>query len=130
MEKQLPTQNPRKIVILDENNVVVSLINENEIPIANMDELDPNAMKWPTGYNQPGYTSMEFGYEGSPLRNLPEIGWTYDSLKQGFISPKPEVYYVLNDLTWEIDSSQSYDLHGNGELYQYNSETEGWIRVN
>lgn len=128
--KKLPTGNPRKIVVLDQNNVVVALINENEIAINNVDYLDSDAIPPPTGYDQPGYTSIEFDYEGSPLRNLPQMGWTYDATKQGFISPKPEVYYTLNDLTWEIDSSQPYDLHGNGELYQYNAENSVWDRVN
>lgn len=128
--KKLPIRNAKKIAILDQNNVVINIINENELAIDDVDYLDPNAIPVPTGYNQPGYSSVEFDYEGSPLRNLPQMGWTYDAAKQGFISPKPEVYYILNDLTWEIDSSQPYDLHGNGELYQYNSEGSVWDRVN
>lgn len=128
--KLMPTGNPRKIAILDQNNVVVTLLNEGEIAIDNVDYLDSDAIPNPTGYNQPGYTQIEFEYEGSPLRNLPQIGWTYDASKQGFISPRPESYYALNDLTWEIDSSQPYDLHGNGELYQYNPENSVWNRVN
>lgn len=128
--KLMPTRNQRKIAILDQNNVVVTLLNEGEIAIDNVDYLDPDAIPNPTGYNQPGYTSIEFGYEGSPLRNRPELGWTYDASKQGFISPRPEPYYVLNDLTWEIDSSQPYDLHGDGGLYQYNLESQTWNRIN
>jgi hypothetical protein len=128
--KFLPLCNQRKIAILDQNNIVVNLINENEIAIDNKDYLEPNSIPLPEGYNEPGYASLEFDYEGSPLRNYPQIGWTYDATKNGFISPKPEVYYTLNDLTWEIDSSQPYDLHGNGELYQYDAEYSVWNRVN
>lgn len=62
---------------------------------------------------------------GTPFRkNYAGIGYTYDSVKNAFIPPKPFSSWVLNNTTcnWEAPTSMPDD----GNKYEWNESTTSW----
>lgn len=87
---------------LDENNIVL------EVNVVNNDVLDPNneessgivfLTEWSGGYSSWKQTS----YNRTFRKNFAGIGFTYDSIRDAFIPPKPEGEWVLNEekCLWE-----------------------------
>jgi hypothetical protein len=65
----------------------------------------------------------QFG--GTPFRkNYAGIGYTYDPVRDAFISPKPFASWVLNEDTclWEAPVACPQD----GKQYQWDEETTSW----
>jgi hypothetical protein len=80
-----------------------------------------------TSYNTHGGVHA-FG--GTPLRkNYAGIGYTYDSLRDAFIPPKPEGLdsWVVNEDTglWEAPVPYPTD----GKNYTWNESTTSWVEV-
>jgi hypothetical protein len=62
---------------------------------------------------------------GTPLRkNYAGIGFTYDRVKDAFISPKPFKAWVLNETTclWEAPTATPDD----GKPYAWDDATDSW----
>lgn len=98
---------------LDENNLVLDWFSlEEEYP------LDSFSF----------HRFLEFSKDTSITNNQPIIGYTYDENLNAFIPPQPDPRYILNTQTfeWEPDENLEYDLHGDGKLYRYNKELNGW----
>ena len=65
---------------------------------------------------------------GTPLRyNMAEIGYTYDSLRDAFIPPKPYASWVLVEDTcqWKAPKAHPAD----GKDYTWNEDTTNWVEV-
>ena len=65
---------------------------------------------------------------GTPFRkNYAGIGYTYDSGRDAFISPKPFASWILNEDTciWNAPVAMPTD----GERYTWNEETTSWDQV-
>ncbi len=65
---------------------------------------------------------------GTPFRkNYAGKGFTYDSSKDAFISPKPFASWVLNETTciWETPVTYPSD----GKNYNWNEDTTSWVEV-
>ena len=85
---------------IDENNVVIAVTvgrDEHEL----IDGLDPEtyyALGTP-------YTVKRTSYHGKIRKNYAGIGFTYDAVRDAFISPKCHEIAVLNENTcqWECD---------------------------
>lgn len=95
---------------LDENNIVTSAwVTDNDLEI-------------------PDQNTIEYSEDTSITNNQPIIGSTYDENLNAFIPPQPDPTYILNAETfeWEPDENLKYDLHGDGKLYRYNKELNGW----
>ena len=119
---------------LDQNNIVTEVIvgkNENEENI-----------NWEQYYsNFRGQTCKRTSYNtiggvhnngGTPFRkNYAGIGYTYDSNRDAFISPKPFNSWILNENTcnWEspipLPSDASID-----KRYTWNEEILNWELIN
>lgn len=71
---------------------------------------------------------IEYSDNTSITNNVANIGYTYDDDLNAFIPPQPDPTYILNTQTfeWEPDENLEYDLHGDGKLYRYNKELNGW----
>lgn len=62
---------------------------------------------------------------GTPLRkNYAGIGYTYDSVRDAFIPPKPYTSWILNEdsCLWEAPVAMPTD----GAIYTWNEETTSW----
>ena len=65
---------------------------------------------------------------GTPFRkNYAGKGYTYDSSKDAFISPKPFASWVLNETTCNWEAPVSYPT--DGKNYNWNEDTTSWVEV-
>tara|TARA_R110000824_G_scaffold70344_2_gene180607 strand:+ start:739 stop:1092 length:354 start_codon:yes stop_codon:yes gene_type:complete len=106
-----------------ENGLVTSVI------VAEQEFVDVQEGAWvQTSYNtREGKHYDQDGNEDSitPLRkNYAGVGYTYDSDKDAFYSPKPYPSWTLNDTTciWEPPVAYPSD----GKMYEWNEETTAW----
>jgi hypothetical protein len=85
----------------------------------------PDASSWiQTSYNTQGGQHPE----GRPLRkNYAGVGYTYDSVRDAFIPPKPYASWALNEDTCLWDAPVAYPA--DGKRYQWDEATTNWIEV-
>lgn len=82
-----------------------------------------------TSYNTRGGVHL---YDGIPFRkNYAGIGYTYDTVRDAFIPPKPFASWTLNEDTCNWDCPVDYpteveDADGNPILYGWNEEDQQW----
>lgn len=77
-----------------------------------------------TSYNTRGGIHIN---GGTPFRkNYAGIGYTYDSVRDAFIPPKPYPSWILNDTTccWESPIPHPMD----GDAYTWDENTQSWIK--
>lgn len=122
---------------LDSNNIVTEVI-------VGKDESD-TTHDWEVFYgNIRNQTCKRTSYNtiggvhsggGTPYRkNYAGIGYSYDSVKDAFIPPKPFPSWTLNDSTclWEapVDyPTDTTDEDGNTILYTWNESGQSWDAV-
>ena len=115
---------------IDENGVVLRVLvvdnaqeNDGQNFLANTLGLGGTWVK--TSYNTVGGVHSS---GGTPLRkNYAGIGYTYDSVRDAFIPPKPYASWTLNETSclWEAPVAMPTD----GERYTWNEETTSWDLV-
>jgi len=87
---------------------------------------EPNAIWKQTSYNTHGNVHS---LGGIPFRkNHAGIGYTYDSQRDAFISPKPYNSWILNENTclWDAPVARPND----NNIYSWNEETQSWTLQN
>jgi hypothetical protein len=66
--------------------------------------------------------------EGRPLRkNYAGVGFTYDTVRDAFIPPKPYESWLLNDETCLWDAPVAYPT--DGKFYRWDEPTTAWTEV-
>lgn len=100
-----------------ENGLVVQVI------VAEQDFISAQEGQWvQTSYNTHGGKHPE----NRPLRkNYAGVGYTYDSVRDAFIPPKPFDSWILNDDTclWEAPTPMPVD----GKFYKWDELTTSWV---
>ena len=83
---------------------------------------EPNAVWKQTSYNTSG--NVHFLGETPFRKNFAGISYTYDEIRDAFISPKPFNSWVLNEQTcnWEAPVARPNDEG----RYIWNEETQSW----
>jgi hypothetical protein len=112
---------------LDQNNVVleVHVVHNNELLDQNGQEQEWKGVwflqNWSGGYPHWKQTS----YNGNFRKNYAGIGYTYDSVRDAFIPPKPYASWVLNEQTclWGPPVAMPDD----GKMYQWDEATTSWV---
>jgi hypothetical protein len=112
---------------LDQNNVVleVHVVHNNELLDQNGVEQEWKGVwflqNWSGGYPHWKQTS----YNGNFRKNYAGIGYTYDSVRDAFIPPKPYASWVLNEQTclWGPPVAMPDD----GKMYQWDEATTSWV---
>ena len=115
---------------IDENGVVLRVLvvdnaqeNDGQNFLANTLGLGGTWVK--TSYNTSGGVHNN---GGTPLRkNYAGIGYTYDSVRDAFIPPKPYASWLLNEdsCLWEAPVAYPSD----GQPYVWNESTTSWDLV-
>jgi len=104
-----------------ENGIVTQVI------VAEQDVIDSGLFG--TGWVQTSYNTYGNQHpEGRPLRkNYAGIGYTYDSVRDAFISPQPYPSWVLNEATclWGAPTPMPTD----NKQYAWDEPTTSWIEV-
>ncbi len=97
-----------------------------QVIVAEQDFIDTQEGTWvQTSYNTQGGQHL---LGGTPLRkNYAGIGYTYDSTRDAFYTPRPYASWTLNETTciWEAPVAYPSD----GKNYAWNEETTSWTEV-
>jgi hypothetical protein len=111
---------------LDENNIVL------EVNVVSNDALDASneeasgiafLTEWSGGYSNWKQTS----YNGTFRKNYCGPGFTYDSVRDAFIPPKPFASWVLNEDTCNWEAPIPYPT--DGIVYTWDEETTDWKAI-
>jgi len=131
--------NSKVIEVLSVHNNVLKDSNGVEQEVNGIDFLktlynEPNAIWKQTSYNTNGGVHS---LGGTPFRkNHAAIGYTYDSQRDAFISPKPNLpSWILNETTclWEapvIVPELTQEQIDNKNYYKWNEEILNWELIN
>ena len=71
---------------------------------------------------------IEAAIDGSIRGNYPGVGYNYSPSRDVFIPPKPFVSWILNEVTYQWESSIPYPKNEEG-IYDWDEETMQWIRI-
>jgi len=107
---------------LNENNIVTEVItgiDETEL----IEGLEPEV--WYGNFR--GQVCKRTSYNGNIRKNFAGIGYTYDSERDAFISPKPFDSWTLNEDTcnWE----PPYPCPNDDNFYTWSEESQSWYLV-
>jgi len=106
---------------LDENNIVTEVITGR-----NEDEVVDGISDWEDYYgnlrNQP---CVRTSYNGNIRYNYAGIGYTYDTGRDAFISPKPYDSWLLDEATCTWTAPVPYPE--DDVMYQWDEETIDWV---
>jgi hypothetical protein len=118
---------------LDKNNTVVFVTvgrdedNENELSLRTGDTYKKTSYNTRGGVHYNPDTNQPDGE--TPFRmNFAGLGYTYDSVKDAFIPPKPYPSWFLDEKTCYWIPPIPYPLDSND--YIWNEEQQNWILVN
>lgn len=75
----------------------------------------------------PGTTWVQTSYNGRIRKNYAGIGYTYDSVIDGFIPPKPYPSWVLDPQTCLWDAPTPYP--NDGGQYTWDEATQSWVKI-
>jgi len=114
---------------LNENNIVleVHVVHNNELLDENGQESEQKGIDFLTSWSG-GYTNWkQTSYNGNFRKNYAGIGYTYDSVRDAFIPPKPFNSWTLNENTCLWESPVMYPTDGNA--YSWNESTLSWDKI-
>lgn len=113
---------------IDENNIVtqVIVVHNNELLDENGIEQESKGIAFCQSLL--GGNWVQTSYNGNFRKNYAGIGFTYDSIRNAFIAPKPFNSWILNEETCLWYSPVEYP--SDGKLYTWNEETVSWTEVN
>lgn len=107
---------------IDENNIVTRVL------VIEQDMVDTGLFGNPSSFVQTSYNTYggEHRLGGTPLRkNYAGIGYTYDTVRDAFISPKTFNSWTLNENTCQWEPPVTYPT--DGKLYDWDEKTLSWI---
>ena len=109
---------------LDENNIVTQVL------VIEQDVIDTGLFGDPTSFVQTSYNTHGGVHTqgGTPLRkNYAGIGYTYDSVRDAFIPPKPYNSWVLDEDTclWNSPTPMPTD----DKRYLWDEDTTSWVEL-
>ena len=112
---------------IDENNVVqqVIVVHNNELLDENGIEQESKGIQFCQSLF--GGNWVQTSYNSNFRKNYAGQGYTYDSVRDAFIPPKPYNSWVLNEDTcnWEAPVTRPTD----GKLYVWDEDTVSWVEV-
>jgi len=112
---------------LDDQNIVldVNVVNNETINNLPFPESEPVGVAFLTEWSG-GYTNWkQTSYNGNFRKNYAGIGYTYDSVLDAFIAPKPYPSWLLNTETCQWKAPIPYPT--DGKLYYWNEDTHQWL---
>jgi hypothetical protein len=116
---------------LGENNVVLQVIVVDNKDIKDTFGVEQEEIGIAFCRNLLGGTWKQTSYNASFRKNYAGIGFTYDSVRDAFIPPKPFPSWVLNETTyhWEAPLPKPDDVDFPNRYYRWQEETLSWIEI-
>ena len=107
---------------IDSNNIVTQVL------VIEQDVVNTGLFGEPSSFVQTSYNTHGGVHTlgGTPLRkNYAGIGYTYDSIRDAFIPPKPYNSWVLNETTclWDAPVAMPTD----DKRYSWDEDTLSWV---
>jgi hypothetical protein len=102
---------------IDENNIVLRVL------VGNNSEPDEGQ----AFMESLGGTWLKTSYNGTIRKNFAGIGYTYDSIRNAFIEPKPFDSWILNEDTCQWQAPVAYP--NDEKFYRWNEDNQQWIEV-
>ena len=114
---------------LDSDNIVTTVeVISNDILIdENGDEQESLGISFLRDFhNEPNAIWVQTSYNYNFRKNFAGIGFTYDSVNDAFISPKPFDSWTLNTTTfkWDPPVARPDDFESNS--YYWNEDNQSW----
>ena len=105
-----------------ENGVVTSVI------VIDQETLNLGHWGDPSLWVQTSYNTHSGQHpEGRPLRkNYAGIGYSYDSVRDAFIPPKPYASWLLNETTCQWDAPTAMPVEA-GKIFKWDEPTTAWV---
>lgn len=112
---------------LNENNIVtqVIVVHNNELLDENNVEQESKGQQFCT--NLLGGNWVQTSYNATFRKNYAGIGFTYDSVRNAFIPPKPYPSWLLNEDTCQWNSPVAYPT--DEKTYYWNEDTVSWVEA-
>jgi hypothetical protein len=106
-----------------DNGIVTQVI------VAEQDFIDSGILGEPTSWLQTSYNTVANVHpEGRPFRkNFAGIGYTYDSVLDAFIPPKPYNSWLLNESSGQWYAPVDYPT--DGKPYSWSENTRSWLEL-
>ena len=119
-----------RVVVIDNINILDSDGNESEEVGATFMHNLLGGMWKQASYNTNfgKHYDQEGNEDGSGFRkNMPGIGWVYDSTRDAFIEPESFAGWILNESTcrWEPPVAHPED----GKIYKWDEDTTNWVEI-
>ena len=114
---------------LDDQSIVidVNVVNNETINNLPFPESEPVGVAFLTDWSG-GYSNWkQTSYNASFRKNYAGIGYTYDSVLDAFIAPKPYPSWLLNTATCQWQAPIPYPT--DGKMYSWDEETQSWVEV-
>ena len=107
---------------LDSNSIVVMVtVGKDETELI-------NGLDTETYYAQgTPYTVKRTSYNNNIRKNYAGIGYTYDTVRDAFIAPKPFASWVLDEATCRWGAPVA--MPSAGGPWQWDEDTESWVAV-
>jgi hypothetical protein len=114
---------------LDDQSIVidVNVVNNETLNNLSFPESEPVGVAFLTEWSG-GYTNWkQTSYSASFRKNFAGVGYTYDSVLDAFIAPKPFPSWLLNTTTCQWEAPIPYPT--DGKRYYWNEETQQWVEI-
>lgn len=109
---------------IDGNNIVTQVL------VIEQDVVNTGLFGEPSSFVQTSYNTHGGVHTlgGTPLRkNYAGIGYTYDSIRDAFIPPKPYNSWVLNETTCQYDAPVA--MPTDDKMYSWDENTLSWVEI-
>ena len=110
---------------IDQNNVVLRVIVVENRDTSTPDGVEVESIGVAFCQRLFGGNWVKTSYNGNIRKNYAGIGYTYDSGRDAFISPKPFNSWVLNENTCQWDAPVSYP--DDGKHYLWDESIINWV---
>lgn len=116
---------------LGENNVVLQVIVVDNKDIKDTFGVEQEEIGIAFCRNLLGGTWKQTSYNASFRKNYAGIGFTYDSVRDAFVPPRPFPSWVLIEETcqWEAPIPKPDDVDFPNRYYRWQEETLSWIEI-
>ena len=114
------------VVVVKDSEILIDGSENEQKGIDFLNSLFNTNYNWKkTSYNTYGGVHIN---DGTPFRkNFAGIGFTYDSGRDAFISPKPFNSWSLNETTCQWEAPVAYP--DNNKKYRWNEDTTSWDEI-
>ena len=116
------------VVVVKDSEILIDGSENEQKGIDFLNSLFNTNYNWKkTSYNTYGGVHIN---DGTPFRkNFAGIGFTYDSGRDAFISPKPFNSWSLNETTCQWEAPVAKPDSESGAAYLWNEETTSWDEI-